>query len=563
MHYTFAALDKVHNELGTGHIIRVSRVIDSLFESQRKDQNILVTLFSNNLDFVNKYDGIYVENFVSANKAMSEYINQYDVDVAFFDCLDYFSDIYQACVDRNIISICVDISEFSSTLPDLIINPVIQNKNSFLTGPHYSMHYESKVKKYISYNDRGNEIFVCFGGVDFQNYLSKLIPLIQNSLTDYKFNIVVSQPSDLENYKNISNNIQLYYKPDNFYDLLERSSLALISGGIILQEASYLGVPSIIFTQYDHQFEAAKKRKSEGSSLEVFRPDTSLKNIGSLIKKVMNQPPLLNQASLSGRSSDDGFGIKRITNILQIIEHLEWDSNFFNKNIYNITSKCFSNRIKHQLNQLTEDRLIDLVYFLCPAGDKRSIKNAIENGFIQVDQRLTYLVTAKNYKNLKSNFTPRINFSIKKSMPEDASELGALAKKIKWTTRYTNDENFDAKSIEKFYEEWVIKSIVGKLDDAVYHIRQNEEICGFISIKKMGINMGSIGLVGVSPDYQGKGIGVALSDFAVNYLINSMDCAAVQVVTQETNIGACKTYEKIGFIPSDHSIWLHKWIIKE
>ena len=79
----------------------------------------------------------------------------------------------------------------------------------------------------------------------------------------------------------------------------------------------------------------------------------------------------------------------------------------------------------------------------------------------------------------------------------------------------------------------------------------------------MGINMGSIGLVGVSPDFQGKGIGVALSDFAVNYLINSMDCAAVQVVTQETNIGACKTYEKIGFSPSDHSIWFHKWINKK
>lgn len=563
MHFIFVALDQVHKELGTGHIIRVSRLLDLMFSKDSQFEDSTIKLFSNNVDAIERFDGIYVEDAQSAKNIIIEYLNTYKVDVAFFDCLDYFSDIYDHCKLKNIISICVDISDESSPSPDLIINPVIKHKDAFLSGPLYSMHYEIEVEEFIRPDERENHIFICFGGIDFQNYLSKVVPYLKNVLSDFRISIVVSRSSDLELYNNLPNNIQLYYKPHNFYEILQSASLALISGGVILQEASYLGVPSIIFPQYPHQYKAALEKKSEGSSLEVVPVNKTLKNFSSVIYSLMIQPSLLNRASLDGRASDDGFGIKRVINILQIIEYLEWDSKFFKKNIYSITSKCYTKRIEYRLNKLIEKKSVDLVYFLCPKADKKSLKNATESGFIQVDQRLTYLIRANSFLDIDLESNLNSNYSIVKSIAEDTLELGNLAKEIKWTTRYTNDKNFDSESIEKFYEEWVIKSIVGKLDDAVYHIRQNGEICGFISIKKMGINMGSIGLVGVSSHHQGKGIGIALTNFAVDLMINSMGCAAVQVVTQSTNIGACKTYEKIGFTPSDQSIWFHKWVNKK
>ena len=51
-----------------------------------------------------------------------------------------------------------------------------------------------------------------------------------------------------------------------------------------------------------------------------------------------------------------------------------------------------------------------------------------------------------------------------------------------------------------------------------------------------------------------------LTQFAVRYMVDALNCAAVQVVTQLDNIGASKTYEKIGFKITDQSAWLHKWV---
>ena len=558
MHYVFVALDRVHEELGTGHVVRVSRILDSMCSQDSPFKDFTIHLFSNNLAAIQKFSGSYVEDVKTAQQLISTYMDNQKVDVIFFDCLDYFSDIYEECNSKNIISIGMDVSEQLSDSLSLCINPVIKNKNAYLNGPMYSLHYESSIKKFDNFQERKNHVFICFGGLDFQDHLLKLIPCITQIPSSFQITIVVSQPKDLNLSIALSENITLLYKPVNFFELLNSASLALISGGILLQEAVYLGVPALIFPQYQHQYEAGIEMKDKGACIDVFPLGVDYRNVFSSFQRYLSNTSLLQQVSIEGRATDDGFGKKRILNALQIYEYLEWDSIFFKKNIYSITSKCYSDRIKNKLVPLIEDQSIDLIYFLCPAGDQKSIQNANSDGFTQVDQRLTYLIKASSYEH--RIFQP--TYSPIRSMDGDSKELANLAKSIKWTTRYTNDKKFDPLLVEKFYEEWVIKSIAGKLDDAVYHIRENDEILGFISIKKMGINMGSIGLVGVAPSKQGLGIGIALTNFAVNLMLNTMSCASVQVVTQSDNIGACKTYEKIGFHPSDYSLWFHKWVAR-
>ena len=94
----------------------------------------------------------------------------------------------------------------------------------------------------------------------------------------------------------------------------------------------------------------------------------------------------------------------------------------------------------------------------------------------------------------------------------------------------------------------------------VFHVELNNIVCGFISIKKHGLNSGSIGLVAVDQNYQGHGFGLALISHAVQYMLSDIDCALVYVVTQKENINACIAYDKIGFEEDSHSTWLHKWI---
>ena len=143
---------------------------------------------------------------------------------------------------------------------------------------------------------------------------------------------------------------------------------------------------------------------------------------------------------------------------------------------------------------------------------------------------------------------------------EDLDALTQLAEESKWTSRYYKDARFPKQQLPSFYSEWVSKSVSGDLDDLVFCCEINGRLAGFISVKKLGYNFGSIGLIAVSPDFQGQGIGKVLVSHAVNFLFESRNCAAVQVVTQKDNLSACKMYESVGFVVSDDSKWLHKWI---
>ena len=62
-------------------------------------------------------------------------------------------------------------------------------------------------------------------------------------------------------------NINLWFRPDNFYQMLSKSSICIVSGGILFQEAMYLGIPSIIIPHYDHQLDFGLKKEYENLSL--------------------------------------------------------------------------------------------------------------------------------------------------------------------------------------------------------------------------------------------------------------------------------------------------------
>ena len=53
--------------------------------------------------------------------------------------------------------------------------------------------------------------------------------------------------------------------------------------------------------------------------------------------------------------------------------------------------------------------------------------------------------------------------------------------------------------------------------------------------------------IDVMPDYQGKGYGTGLISFARDYA-KTIDCYKMYLITNRSNISACKCYEKAGGI---------------
>jgi ribosomal protein S18 acetylase RimI-like enzyme len=72
---------------------------------------------------------------------------------------------------------------------------------------------------------------------------------------------------------------------------------------------------------------------------------------------------------------------------------------------------------------------------------------------------------------------------------------------------------------------------------------------GFVAVKlDSESSMGEIYMVAVDPDFQGRGIGSALTEFAVNWMKDAgMSVAMVETGGDPGHAAARRTYEKAGF----------------
>lgn len=555
MNYLFVGFEGLKPGLGTGHIVRIKRLINLLRVSDPKVESI--TFITNMPEQSDSYDLLLVNSLKEASDAMISCVSSGKFDVAIFDCLDYCKSVYFQCEKEYVVTIGIDTSSEQSSILDILVNPVIENKFSHLTGDFYSIHNTDNPyqNKQVRINDK-KSIFICFGGIDYQNHLAGLAPYISSFPSSYEINIILAGEGDVHYDHSLGDNVNLLYRPDNFYELLGSADIAIISGGILLQECLFMGIPAYVIPQYDHQLKVAKEKELAGLVLGVSEIQARYKNSVDFMLPALEDQALLDQLAERSRSSNDGYGLNRVTSILRLIDYMPWDSNFFGHEIFMLNTKSYTQAIKEKINIATGRKKIDLIYFLCPSSHVTSIDFALKDGFKCVDDRLTYLVK-------KFEFDESIldgNYCIKKSGYEDIARLEVIASQSKWTSRYFNDENFSRDQLKDFYSAWVKKSVTGDLDDLVFHIEDAGTIMGFVTIKKNGPNLGSIGLITVAEEAQGRRFGLKLAAYAVKTLLKDWGCAGVEVVTQKNNVPACRTYEKLGFKIFDNSTWMHKWI---
>ena len=555
MNYLFIAFERLKPGLGTGHIVRVKKIIEALCSYGSFVESI--TFISNITEQSQGYSLVSVHDLDEASQAIKSCIVDRNIDVVIFDCLDYCRDTYIECAQESIITIGIDTSSRHSAELDILVNPVIENQASHLAGSFYSIHSAglSYQNKRVNLDGR-KSIFICFGGLDYQGHFAGITPFISSLPSSYEINIILASEDDFHCMPLLGDNVNLLYRPLNFYDLLERAHIAIISGGILLQECLHMGVPAYVIPQYDHQFKIAKEKNISGLLVGVGNLQPNYDDTINSVLSVVEDSDHLDRLALRSRASDDGYGLSRISKILGVLNYLPWDSMFFGKEIYILNTEVYTSSIKNKIDVLVAEKSIDLIYFLCPSSDSRSLDFALRDGFKCVDDKLTFLITKLEFNSAISDG----QYDIIKSSPSDITGLKLLSVQSKWTTRYYNDDKFPRDLVQTFYSEWVRKSVTGDLDDMVFHIEEDGVIIGFVTIKKNGRNFGSIGLIAVAEKAQGRGLGARLATYAVNFLLNEMDCAAVEVVTQQNNLSARKTYERIGFRVFNKSTWLHKWI---
>lgn len=233
------------------------------------------------------------------------------------------------------------------------------------------------------------------------------------------------------------------------------------------------------------------------------------------------------------------------------IEYLAWDSEFFQKRIGKIVLSNNDNNILQTLLNQAKTEQYELLYVF---GNEDVIIHEVlltnYNGSL-VDRKVLY---TKYLESSINSATNAIEYE-SKLLSKDFESLGYLSGKY---SRFFTDKQFSDADFHKLYKIWVEKSISREIANHVYCVYEGAKVIGMVTLK-IEPEHGHIGLIAVSEEIQGKGVGKSLINACTNKLI-SLNIPNIEVPTQFYNQKACAFYEKCGFevklITNIYHFWL-------
>lgn len=115
-------------------------------------------------------------------------------------------------------------------------------------------------------------------------------------------------------------------------------------------------------------------------------------------------------------------------------------------------------------------------------------------------------------------------------------------KELELMLDFVDDENtqYSVSKLEDFIENKNNYGFIAKLNDKIVGFA-----FGYILLKPDGRKIFYLDAIDIMPEYQGKGYGTGLISFARDYA-KSIECYKMYLITNKSNISACKCYEKAG-----------------
>lgn len=228
---------------------------------------------------------------------------------------------------------------------------------------------------------------------------------------------------------------------------------------------------------------------------------------------------------------------------------LAWDSEFFGLRIARLEAEHLTAELAPAILAWCKAESIDCLYFLAGASDSGSVRLAERLGFALVDIRVTLESLART-----AEADPRV----RSARPDDLPRLQAIARVSHRDSRFYHDPMFDRTRCDALYDTWIQRSCAGWAD-VVLVAEDSGKPAGYVSCH-LDSGEGRIGLVAVTVEFQGKGLGRALVHAALDWFARH-NARHVTVVTQGRNIPATRLYESCGFRALSTQLWFHRWFI--
>jgi len=232
-----------------------------------------------------------------------------------------------------------------------------------------------------------------------------------------------------------------------------------------------------------------------------------------------------------------------------LVTYLPWDSEFFGFPIARANVKNIDSEQLAQINAECAEQDIRCLYFLVEP-DTSTTGLLESNGFHWVDLRYT-LDADLNSITFESRHA-----SIRNADVGDVEQLRQIAAGNHTDSRFYHDGHFPVELCNELYAIWIEKCVRDP-KELVLVWEEEAIVAGYVTAK-VHRGIGEVGLVGVHPEFRGRGIAGTLTRALLQQL-NDLNAEGVIVVTQGRNIAAQRLYQSCGFRSKTMELWYHKW----
>jgi dTDP-4-amino-4,6-dideoxy-D-galactose acyltransferase len=228
---------------------------------------------------------------------------------------------------------------------------------------------------------------------------------------------------------------------------------------------------------------------------------------------------------------------------------LEWDSAFWGVTVGRVSAHVLTADRLADIDVWARAHHVDCLYFLAVPDDPETIGVAQGAGFRLVDLRVEFAWRADEAE---------LATRVRSYRPGDLESLRMIARTSHENTRFYADPHFPRERCSDLYDTWIVRSCNGWADAVLVAVLDGQAV-GYVTCHfDRTSNRGSIGLIAVSADVRGKGLGRELVLGAVGWC-REHGSTEVSVVTQGANVGAQRLFQVCGFLTLSTGLWFHRW----
>jgi GNAT superfamily N-acetyltransferase len=243
----------------------------------------------------------------------------------------------------------------------------------------------------------------------------------------------------------------------------------------------------------------------------------------------------------------------------EVLKFLPWDSEHFGMQISEICAPNVDDSTLSNALRFARRNGIGIVYW--STSPERHVSPSLLCNFsgVLVDRKATFLCDLVPSAFIADMASPAFRIFEYPCVPA-TNRLLTLAVAAGHFSRFNVDPHIPKEKFISLYHTWMQRSTLRELADVVLVVTSSgcdDDFAGFITASNAD-TVGKIGLIAVLDTLQGKGLGSLLMHAMHRWMI---DQGAKQstVVTQLTNISACKLYERLGYRLITVQQYYHFW----